>query len=187
MAIIKCDKGHYYDDRRYSECPYCEKLQKAKGFDSSANENKTQYKYDIPAKGSGNVTQYYGEDVGDSEKTISIYHYEGDNLLVAGWLVCVSGPDKGRSCNVYSGRNFAGRSESMDIVFYGDKSISRERHFSIVYDPKSNSFFAVEGKGSAFINGELLTVKRELVENDRIEAGESEFCFVPFCKGERHW
>ncbi len=186
MAIVKCEKGHYYDDRRFGECPYCEKLQAAADQDDAVGEHKTQYRF-VPVDEEGSVTQYYGDDVDEGEKTIGIYRFAEDNLLTAGWLVCVAGPDKGRSFSIYPGRSFAGRSENMDIVFYGDRGISRDRHFSIIYDPKSVRFFAVEGNAATYVNGTLLSVHRELFENDRIRAGESEFCFIPFCKGERCW
>lgn len=186
MALVKCEHGHYYDNLRSSECPYCERLG-ADGEGNSIGEQKTQYKSELFDKEEGSLTEFYGEDVAEDEKTISIFSFDEDNLLTAGWLVCVKGPDKGRGIAVYSGRNFAGRDDRMDIIIYGDREISRDKHFSVVYDPKSVRFFAIEGSGRTYVNGELLSGQKEIFENDRLEAGQSEFCFVPFCKGERVW
>ena len=27
MAIVRCENGHFYDDRKHGECPYCNKVQ----------------------------------------------------------------------------------------------------------------------------------------------------------------
>lgn len=187
MALVKCEHGHYFDDRRFDYCPYCRELETSDGDENSIGEMKTQYKPKLIENDEGSLTEFYGENVGEEEKTISIFSLRENNLLTAGWLVCVEGPEKGKSYAIFPGRNFAGRSDYMDIVFYDDREISRDRHFSVVYDPKSGKFFAVEGGGMTYINGELICGQREIFENDMLEAGKSSFCFVPFCKGDRIW
>ena len=82
----------------------------------------------------------------DDEKTVSLYQYKNHADPVAGWLVCIEGADFGSSFTVKSGRNFIGRASHMDIVLRGDNSISREKHASIRYEPKSREFIALAGE-----------------------------------------
>jgi hypothetical protein len=65
--------------------------------------------------------------------------------------------------------------------------LSREKHFSIVYDPKGSGFYIIAETGRTYLNGNHLTGGHELVEGDHITAGESEYIFVPFCKEGRTW
>lgn len=187
MAIVQCEQGHYYDDCRDEICPYCIKLSTANTFyDDPLEEQPTQYKCVLDFE-DGTLTEAYGDFTDEDEKTIGIYSIKQGNLLTVGWLICVSGIEKGNSHTFYSGRNFVGRSEDMDIILNDDVAVSREKHFSIIYDPKSNKFYAVEGSGRTYINGNPLIGQRELFENDLIEVGESAYCFVPYCKEERVW
>ncbi|MBQ8828279.1 MAG: FHA domain-containing protein [Clostridia bacterium] len=99
----------------------------------------------------------------------------------------MNGIEKGKSYPVYSGRNFAGRSIDMDIVLSDDSVISRENHFSIVYDPKSITFYLVAGEGRTYLNGEHVQAGTEITDGDEISVGESRYIFTPFCKKGRVW
>lgn len=186
MAIIKCPNGHYYDDKRNSTCPYCEKVDNGNFDRSVLNEQLTSY---MPSDDDDNVqlTEGYGEFVTEYEKTIGIFTDESQNVLTAGWLICVKGVEKGKSYVLNSGRNFAGRSFDMDILLSGDDSVSRENHFSIVYDPKSVTFYLVSGSGHTYLNGNAVSNQAEIFEGDIIQAGISEYMFIPFCKEGRVW
>lgn len=186
MAIVQCENNHYYDDSKDSVCPYCIK-QGGQDFDiSSVNEQTTEYKGAEEYDG-GVLTEAYGESPAEEDKTIGVYSVREGNLLTAGWLVCIQGKERGVSHTVYSGRNFAGRSDEMDIVLYDDSAVSRSRHFSVVYEPRENKYYLGEGTGRTYLNGKILIGYREIYENDIIEAGNSKYCFVAFCNEERRW
>lgn len=186
MAIVQCKNLHYYDDSKNSECPYCLKMESAGNMDG-INEQMTSY-MDVDMDDSNEVmTEGYGESVNEYDKTISIFTDETHNELTVGWLVCRKGSEKGKSYVIHSGRNFAGRSADMDIFLSGDQKIEREKHFSIVYDPKSVSFYLVSGNGQAFINGEALVDEILLNEGDIITAGDNDYMFIPFCRKGCVW
>ena len=187
MAIVKCPNNHYYDDTRYTSCPYCEKLDGVNPNDLGINEQLTSYFASVVEDYDSQMTEGYGEYVTDFQKTIGIFTDESQNLLTVAWLVCVEGFQKGKSYVIHSGRNFAGRSLDMDIVLADDNEISREKHFSIVYDPKSISFYLVSGSGHTYINGEAAADQQVLTDGDTIQAGQSKYIFVPFCKEGREW
>lgn len=187
MAIVQCPYNHYYDDQRNASCPYCEKLNQAATSDDSINEQLTSYVEPSAMDDNAQLTEGYGEAVADFEKTIGIFTDETQNLLTAGWLVCVEGVQKGKTFVINLGRNFAGRSLDMDIILSDDETISREKHFSIVFDPKTIAFYLVSGSGHTYVNGKVVSSQAEIFEGDKIKAGNSEYVFVPFCKEGREW
>jgi len=107
---------------------------------------------------------------------------------VVGWLVCIDGPEKGRDYRIYTGRNFVGRSTDMDICVAEDNRMSRDRHFSIVFDPRSHGFYLMPGESEGVnVNGESLMGKYKLSNDDIIECGSSKFCFIGFSREGRDW
>ena len=187
MAIIQCPNNHYYDDKRNQTCPYCEKMNTAPELAVSFNEQMTSYVAPMFDDDDVQLTEGYGEAVDSYERTIGIFVDESNNLLTTGWLVCVSGATKGKSYALHSGRNFAGRSVSMDVVLSDDPTIMEDKHFAVVYDPKSVAFYLVSGEGHTYVNGEAVSDQIQLFDNDEIQVGESKFLFVPFCKKGREW
>lgn len=186
MAIVQCNNHHYYDDSKNLECPYCKKMESLEDV-NELGEQLTSYKDDVFDMQEEQLTEGYGDFVEEYEKTIGIYTDETKNTLTAGWLVCRQGIEKGKSYIIHSGRNFAGRSVDMDIVLSGDFKISEQKHFSIVFDPKSILFYFVGGNGQVYINGKAVNKECLLEDGDLILAGDSEYVFVPFCKKGRVW
>jgi len=188
MAIVICGNMHYFDNSKNEQCPYCVKLQSGETIDKNdIQEQQTVYKDIYSNSDQGQKTEAYGEAIDEGDKTIGFYSDETGNSFTVGWLVCTNGPVKGKSYSLHSGRNFAGRSLDMDVVLSDDLTISREKHFSIVYDPKSNLYFLLAGSGNTFLNGQPMTEDKEIFEGDCITAGASEYTFIPFCKEGRKW
>jgi len=136
-------------------------------------------------KASQKIVDFGPANHGD-EKTLGIFK-KRDLDPVAGWLVCVAGPEKGRDYRLHSGRNFLGRAPQMDISVADDHTISREHHCSVVYEPKSCVFLLVPGSASTYLNGSAINDASELVSGDTFGAGSSEFVFIPFCEEGRKW
>lgn len=187
MAIVQCINNHYYDNNKDTTCPYCEKMSESAIDDMGINEQLTSYMNPIDEQDDAQLTEGYGEAVNEFEKTIGIFVDETHNVLTVAWLVCIEGSEKGKSYVIHSGRNFVGRSQDMDIVLSDDKYIAREKHFSIVYDPKSISFYLVNGEGHTYVNGEAVSSERIIDEGDVIQVGQSRYMFVPFCKEGWEW
>lgn len=187
LAIVQCSQNHYYDDKKNKTCPYCEKLNGSVADDGGINEQLTSYHDFSDFEDDARLTEAYGESVGDYEKTIGIFLDDTQNVLTAGWLVCIEGAQKGKNFTINAGRNFAGRSLDMDIVLADDDSISRDKHFSIVYDPKTIAFYLVCGEGHTYLNNEPVLSQNQLSEGDAIQVGNSKYLFIPFCKEGRDW
>lgn len=124
-------KRAFFDSDKYDECPYC--------AEKGEHVFKERRDMDDRMTISGNsvcdmlfenqLTERYLENVRDDEKTVSLSIVSGNNRPVVGWLMCISGSQKGRALSVFSGRNFAGRAKNMDIRLTDDAYISRDNHF----------------------------------------------------------
>lgn len=191
MSIVRCPKGHFYDNEKYGDCPSC--AGNTGGPRWQMEDEKT---VSLDAFGTGEVRkiQLTAEEpvkqsvIGawDSEKTVALSGYESTQLLV-GWLVCISGGMKGKDYRLYPGFNRIGRSMDSDICIQ-DFEVSREVHCSVVYDEKNGEFYLVPGKGTlTYLNEETVQGASKIKDGDKIRLGESVLEFVAFCKGEHTW
>lgn len=197
MGVIRCPNGHWYSDSLPS-CPRCGvKLSvsaaqaMSPGGGRGANDDRT-IAMDCDndrtvAMGMDDDITIAGLDTDDDEVTVRYFSDAHGGEPTVGWLVCTRGPERGRDYRIKTAKNFVGRSASMDISVSDDRQIFRERHFSIVYDPKGNEFYAVSGEGAVTVNGENLINSKKLNDGDVLELGGSEFVFVPFCREGRVW
>jgi hypothetical protein len=177
----QCDKGHYYDPKKYSSCPYCG----VPGLDVQP---------DAPSEaGEDTVTVGHSTEsrpvVDSGEVTVGIYRKELGMDPVVGWLVCVDGPDRGRDYRIRSEKNFIGRSEKMNICIHGDETISRENHAIVSYNPRNQTFKLLPGesRGLIYLNKEEVDVPQTLNPYDQIELGKTTLVFVPLCGEKFKW
>ena len=190
MALTMCDKGHYYDDSKYSRCPFCG-ISLSHPVAALNNKVRPRDTDEITKQG-----RAIGDEVtisaamasaGDDEKTIGYFNAAFSGDLVVGWLVCTKGKEMGRDYRLHAERNFVGRSAKMDVSIFDDGGISRENHMSIIYDPRDNEFYAMIGESAASVNDQPLSNGQKLEDGDTIEIGASEFTIVKYCVGERKW
>lgn len=185
MNLKRCDSGHLFDPSKHSLCPFC-------GV-PNLNLGETRGKRIPPPEqqelGPTRPRGHQHAAKADEEKTRGVLNKKLGMDPVLGWLVCVKGPERGRDYRIRRERNFIGRSEKMDICIAGDKSISREKHAVISYNPKKNTFSFAPGEthSMVYVNGEDVGIATELKPYDRIEMGESELLFVPFCGEKFQW
>ena len=121
-------------------------------------------------------------------KTVAFYN-TGRIEPVVGWLVCVKGEYVGESFNLKEGQNFIGRSLGMDVALVNEKSVSREFHAGIIFDPVEKVFYAVPGhsNGLTYVNGSILFSAVQLKAYDEIQLGKSLYVFMPFCGDSFSW
>lgn len=122
-------------------------------------------------------------------KTVAYYNFSNEIDPVVGWLVCIKGEYKGESFKLKSGRNYIGRSLTMDVSLAMEKSVSRERHAAITFDPYQRRFFVQNGdsRGLTYVNNELLMNFRELNKGDVIAVSSCELMFYPLCGEDFSW
>lgn len=187
MPMQRCPMGHYYDPDRHSTCPACGvpslDIAPTRGraaADAPATPPTVPADPKTLARGQGHPAE--GVTVGLVRKQLGIDP-------VVGWLVCVGGPDRGRDYRLRGEKNFIGRSPKMDVCIQGDDTISRDNHAAVSYNPKKNSFRLLpgEGRGLVYLNDEEVDAAVELQAYDRIELGQTQLLFVPFCGERFHW
>lgn len=191
MAMKRCNNGHFYDDAKYQQCPYCgiSNLDPSKTVPLVNNqETRGSTVGKTVAMTNEQAAQRQG-NVSDDGKTVGMMKTEKGIDPVVGWVVCIDGPSKGKDYRIKSERNFIGRDRSMDIVITGDNGISRENHAVISYNPKNNGFriFPGDGHGLVYLNDEEVYNPMELKSGDVIEMGQTKLKFIPLCGEEFAW
>jgi hypothetical protein len=198
MEMRRCEKGHFYDAKRSQNCPYCNGDPGSINLTTPINSGDGNINKTLPLSGndtdisktrplgmvsSNNVAQ------GENERTVALMKKDTGIDPVVGWLVCISGGDKGRDYRIHGERNFIGRSEKMDVCIRGDETISRETHAIISYDVRKNVFrlYQGESKGIVYINDEEVITTVELNQYDIIELGKTKLIFIPFCGEKFKW
>lgn len=162
MSIVKCDKGHLYNNEVFEDCPNCA-LIAAGGKPALDREGRTIAFYD---------RKKHRKDP------------------VAGWLVCIEGPDKGADFRIIAGRNPIGRAETEEkfSVTLSDQKISRSGSAAFINYDAENNRFSFSAAPSAnllpYVDDEPVLSDTPLQPFSRIEIGENILVFVPFC-GER--
>jgi hypothetical protein len=121
------------------------------------------------------------------EKTVGIFRTEKGSDPVVGWLVCVSGQEKGRDYRLHAGRNEIGRAIKSDVALVDDERVSRNNHCSVIFEPRKCTFHLVHGDGETLVGGNQLSESIPLTDGAAFEIGGSTFVFVPFCKEGRTW
>jgi hypothetical protein len=209
MALHRCDNGHYFDPAKYAACPSCAgpaqvttRLPPGALPDlasmpaRAADDGRTRRRDEAPAAPEAAAPRAAapaaapavpaGSDGGRTERLVR--RQTGIDPVV-GWLVCVAGPERGNDYRLHTERNFIGRGEAMDVRIAGDRTISRDNHCSLSFDPKRDSFRLLPGeaRGLVYLNGEELVSASPLGPGDRIELGETTLLFVPLCGTGFRW
>lgn len=185
QKLTRCENGHYYDAEKHRSCPFC-------GVQNlELDIQKTMAKRSQPGSGEPGVTKPVGgaAQAQDAGKTVGIFKKKIGFEPVVGWLVAVKGPEKGRDFRIVSEKNFIGRSERMDISIAGDSTVSRENHAVVSFNPKNGVFrlFPGDSKSLVYLNDDELIAPEQLKPYDKIELGETELLFVPFCSESFIW
>jgi len=199
MRMVTCNNGHYYDQEKNVNCPYCANTtnihmpEQQSSFQMSDESEKTalyenpaaddeRTVFNAPSSSGGVVTEMtQGEE--------QVVENKGP-ILLSGWLAIISEEGRGASYNLTFGMNTIGRSDENHIAIKnGDSSISREKHALIIYDYANNVFYIKHGDGQflSYLNGEVLLETKQLKANDKIKLGSTELIFIPLCSDEFNW
>lgn len=178
IKLKQCDNGHFYDEKRFESCPYCQEGSGVGKTVAADMVGKT-----VAAMPNGGMQEAdCGKTVGIIQKTIGI-----DPAV--GFLVCIEGPHKGADYKLCAGRNFIGRAAAMDISLADDDTVSRESHALVTYDAKHNRFSLSpgQGRGITYCNDEQVEMVLPLTAYDIIEVGKSKLIFLPLCGEKFRW
>jgi hypothetical protein len=206
MNLTRCVNGHFYDEEKYSSCPHCGMGARNDAETVGVNRNDavtlsasaaieelpTSMFVNPGVQPMGQFVQQAIAGVGnvdDDARTVGYYQRTMGTEPVVGWLVAIEGSHRGEDFKLKSGRNFVGRSAQMDVCLEKDRSIARERHAIVVYDPKTDTFLvqAGESKELFYLNDKVVLTVEELKPYDALSLGEARLIFVPFCNKDFNW
>ncbi|MBR1866293.1 MAG: FHA domain-containing protein [Lachnospiraceae bacterium] len=106
-----------------------------------------------------------------------------------GWLIALGGAHIGTDFRLKVGKNFIGRSPQMDVALTEDKSVSRDRHAVVVYEPREHLYLVQPGEASTLVyrNEQVVLSPVKLEAYDVITVGDVNLLFMPLCNKEFNW
>ncbi|ABD57059.1 FHA domain-containing protein [Jannaschia sp. CCS1] len=111
-------------------------------------------------------------------------------VFPAGFLVLTEGPGRGAYFAVTTRVSTIGRGTDQDIALdFGDESISRTGHASVMFDAEQNRFFLGHGNKANAIrrNGSPVLATEEMMHGDTIRIGKTSLRFHAFCGADFTW
>ena len=192
---VRCPNGHIFSMSVFQTCPYCGLP--AASFNAQQMPQQTVRPMPsrvpmAPAAPQPPVQAYYPQPVQPSPAYYTAPQPpvpEADTRKVAGWLIGIDGPSKGKAYTIRENKNYVGRSASNDIMLADDHSVSREKHAVIVYVPKQRIFIAQPGESRElfYVNDDVVLDNLPLKDGDLLEIGRSKLRFLPLCGSEFGW
>lgn len=206
IDMKQCPRGHIYDEKRNSECPYCRNdgssgfqpigpMGAPSGFPSTMPVDEQAFP---PTMSVDNQAfpptmpvddQIPGRDMGGSpggmSVTVALDETPTGVSPVRGWLVAVDGDKAGTAYNIHGEQNSIGRGQKFDINLSFDKTVSSDGNAVIAYDSRNRKFFLSpvlgKGKNNVYLNDGLLLTPVELNDYDKIQLGTATYVFRSFC------
>lgn len=77
----------------------------------------------------------------------------------------------------------------MDVALAGENTVSRERHATIIHEPRQNIFIAQPGESRElfYVNGNVVLSPVQLKKNDILQIGEVCLMLIPCCDDVFNW
>ena len=191
----RCQEGHLYDPAKHAGCPWCgggspfdEIVSAASGKTVALRPGAASAPPPPPAAG-GLAAAKPVLQAASGGATVRLVEKQTGINPVVGWLVCTAGPMRGQDFRLHGEKNFIGRDPSMQVCLSKDDAVSREKHASVVFEPKKRIFWLNPGDASGLVyrNGELVNTPVPLQERDLIEVGASTLALVPFVNEQFQW
>lgn len=125
---------------------------------------------------------------GSSEKKVSAVPNKVSTPCV-GWLIALGGEHVGTDFRLKVGKNFIGRNAQMDVSLTDDKSVSRDKHAIVVYEPREHLYLVQPGESSSLVyhNNKVVLTPVQLQAYDMITVGEINLLFMPLCGERFNW
>ena len=168
MNLQKCDNGHYYNSDKFPYCPHCINSSESSSISDIINQNN------IPTE---NITPMTAASDSSFER------------LTVGWLVCLTGVNRGLSFPIYSGDNHIGRNSNMNIRLKDETTISREDHAILHFDADLNEFSIIpySTTNPTVVNDNYVKAKKKLSDHDLIQLGDCQLLFIQLCGEHFRW
>lgn len=196
MAKVRCEKGHMYDDNRFSVCPHCsvdvDLEQITKQSYQNLEERAGEYCANINSSlinNPGNIAPQKGASefstIEPTEgSTIGAYLFNKQAPVVA-WVICMNNDMRGQDFRLEEGRNIFSNKEDAQICLPNMKD--ELGGMAITYASLDDSFHIESGESQVSINGEFIDNHALLEGQCVIDIDGYNLIFIPFCESGRNW
>ncbi len=194
----QCPKGHIYDEKKNSRCPYCQNDGNS-GFQAIGGTSH-DFPHTVPVTGSPEDAAfpptmpvddrpsdygYGGANPDAMSVTVALDETPTGISPVKGWLVAVDGEKKGICFNIHGEQNSIGRGQKFDVNLSFDKTVSSDGNAVIAFDSHNGKFFLSpvmgKGKNNIYFNDSMLLMPVEIKDYDKIQLGTTTYVFRSFC------
>ena len=184
MNLKKCPNNHYYNVDKFPYCPHC--INEVNETTNTPVNNDT---YSVNSSDNTNTDHSSNKVPTENVSPVSAATIPFLERLTAGWLVCISGSNRGLSFPIYYGNNHIGRNQNMNIRLKDETTISRENHAIINYNNTTKEFSLIPGNtvNPTFINDIQIHAPHVISDHDLIQLGECQLLFVSFCDDRFNW
>lgn len=159
-----CNNGHQMDDS-WTECPYCIRT----GYRAASNSEIGKTRPEMGETRLDDKPQQF-----DGGKTVLLTSVK--RAPVVGWLVVMSGAQKGEDFRLREGKNALGTSRDNEVAL-NDPTVS-QKHASISYKEGKFVLTDLDSTNGTFVNDQTEAVARvELKDNDMVRVGETTLKF----------
>ncbi len=198
MELKECGHGHIYDASLYYSCPYCASRNRAINFEQYAGTgvgNSTPVKRNEPDEIGKTVPVYnvFKKEEKESPRDTAPMEEKPEEQEqtdpVAGWLVCISGGNRGKNYCLFEKNNYLNITSAKGMRVETENNISSDQ-VRIIYDGKHQDFYlfpAPAGLITPYLNDEIVDMPKRLSAYDRIELDTTKYVFVPFCSRNFSW
>ncbi len=111
---------------------------------------------------------------GNKTVAIDIEQLKGPKRELVGWVVVMSGNQKGLDFRIFAGKNSLGAAADNDVVIT-DEYLS-SRHAVVRFEDGKYEVVDSESTNGTFVNGKKVT-REELVDNDTLRLGRTDLRF----------
>ena len=161
-----CNNGHQMEDS-WEICPYCQRT----GFQNAGNSPgaaKTRLESDAPPPVQSVPLAQHVPLPGSVRKTVLLS--ERPKTSLAGWLVAMTGDQKGEDFRIREGQNSLGSGPGNDIVIQ-DPAVSG-KHAILRYKDQKFSITDLDSTNGTYLNDNPDPISREeLHDNDMVRVG----------------
>lgn len=171
MKLQKCENGHLFDNDKFVVCPYC-------AGQSEGEIMKTSIELANKPKVEAKAKKAKAEPAAPAAAAPAPVPAPAEK--VTGWLVAVSGADKGSSWALTAGRNFVGGAQEAEIALR-DPSVQPERQAVVVFDPETGIHTATpcETKQLFYLNDQVCLAPTAMKSGDKLRVGKVTLVLVP--------
>lgn len=197
VADKRCENGHFIDES-WDLCPYCpaesgeQDIPIVRPARSVAPAEPSRPAAPVPAPPRRDVPPAPMQSP-PMERTVAVPKLATGpdtataKRYVVGWLIGLTGSNRGEAFPVRIGRNVLGRDRRSDIVVSDEQASAH--HADLVFRPEERRFILMDHNSTngTYVNEAEIEPRRDLMGKDVVRIGSQKFLFLPLVHDGFYW